>query len=240
VEVHDYLTEARQKQRHVLSEPASKQILAQYHVAVPKGYVTGTPDETVEAFAMLQPPVVLKVVSPDIVHKSDVGGVKINLNTAQAVRDATTDLAHVVTSHAYRIDGFLIEEMAPTGYEMVVGGVIDPRFGPLIMTGLGGIFVEIFKDVTFRICPITAYDAWEMIQELQAAPLLAGIRGQVVASKEALIEVLLHIGGEHGLLLDLCEDIQELDINPLIITDTCAVAVDARIILAETTHKGAP
>lgn len=235
MEVSASIRQARQKQCHTLSEAVAKQILAEYGIAVPRGYVSGTPDEAVAAFAWLQSPVVLKVISPEVVHKSDIGGVQTNLITAEAVHQAATTMTQRVSAHGYQVEGFLIEEMAPSGCELVVGGVIDPRFGPLIMTGMGGIFVEVLKDVAFRFCPITAYDAWEMIHELHAAPILEGIRGQRPVSKEALIEVLLHVGGQHGLLLNLCDDIQELDINPLIVTDTRAIAVDVRFVLAAPT-----
>ncbi|MHB8600765.1 MAG: acetate--CoA ligase family protein [Ktedonobacteraceae bacterium] len=237
MEVSASIREARQKHCHTLSEVVAKQILAEYGIAVPKGYVAGTPDEAVATFATLQLPVVLKVIAPDVVHKSDIGGVQTNLITAEAVHQAATTMAQKVAAHGYAVEGFLVEEMAPSGCELVVGGVIDPRFGPLVMTGLGGIFVEVLKDVAFRFCPITTYDAWEMIHELHAAPILDGIRGQPPVSKEALIEVLLHVGGQHGLLLDLCADIQELDINPLIVTDTHAIAVDARFILTAPTKE---
>lgn len=233
--IREAMREARQKQRHTLSEVIAKQMLADYGIAVPSGHVSSTPDEAVAAFASLQSPVVLKVISSDVVHKSDIGGVRINLMTAEAVYHAATTMAQSVSAHGYSVEGFLVEEMAPGGCELVVGGVIDPRFGPLIMTGLGGIFVEVLKDVALRFCPITAYDAWEMIHELHAAPILDGIRGQRPVSKDALIEVLLYVGGKHGLLLDLRDDIQELDINPLIVTDTRAIAVDARIILTAPT-----
>jgi len=132
------------------------------------------------------------------------------------------------------VEGWLIEEMAPAGQEMVIGGLRDPDFGPLVMLGLGGIFVEVLKDVSFRICPISRIDAEEMIDELKGAPVLKGARGRKPASREAIIEALLKIGGDNGLLVELENDIEEADVNPLIVSETRAVAVDARFILRTT------
>ena len=130
-----------------------------------------------------------------------------------------------------RVEGFLVEEMAPAGHEVVVGGLRDPQFGPLVMVGLGGIFVEVLADVAFRICPITRIDAEEMLDELKGAAILRGVRGQKPASREAIIDVLMRMGGEDGLMMKHQADILEADVNPLIVSETGAVAVDARFIL---------
>ena len=134
-----------------------------------------------------------------------------------------------------RVDGFLVEEMAPPGQEIVVGGVRDPQFGPLVMVGLGGVFVEVLADVSFRICPITRLDAEEMLDELKGAALLKGARGRKPASRAAIVDVLLKVGGEDGLLMRHAADMQEADINPLIVSETGAVAVDARFVLTQVT-----
>jgi acyl-CoA synthetase (NDP forming) len=131
-----------------------------------------------------------------------------------------------------RIDGYLIEEMAPAGQEIVVGAVRDPDFGPMVMVGLGGIFVEVLADVAFRICPITRLDAEEMLDDLKGAAVLKGARGRKPVSRDAIIDVLLKVGGEDGLLMRHADDFKEADINPLIVSETGAVAVDARFILA--------
>jgi acyl-CoA synthetase (NDP forming) len=133
---------------------------------------------------------------------------------------------------AARVEGYLVEEMAPAGQEIVVGAVRDPDFGPMIMVGLGGIFVEVLADVAFRICPITRLDAVEMLDELKGAAILTGARGRQPVSRDAIIDVLLKIGGDDGLLVRHAEDFKEADINPLIVSATGAVAVDARFILA--------
>jgi acyl-CoA synthetase (NDP forming) len=122
--------------------------------------------------------------------------------------------------------------MAPAGQEIVVGAVRDPDFGPLVMVGLGGIFVEVLADVTFRICPVTRLDAAEMLAELKGAAVLKGARGRPPVAQEAIIDVLLKVGGENGLLMQHAGDFKEVDINPLIVSASGAVAVDARFILA--------
>jgi acyl-CoA synthetase (NDP forming) len=123
--------------------------------------------------------------------------------------------------------------MAPAGLEVVIGGLRDPQFGPLVMVGLGGILVEVLADVSFRICPIARIDAEEMLDELKGTALLRGARGRKPASREAIIDALLRIGGEDGLLLRHAQDIAEADINPLIVSDEAAVAVDARFVLTK-------
>jgi acyl-CoA synthetase (NDP forming) len=126
----------------------------------------------------------------------------------------------------------LIEEMAPAGQEIVIGGLRDADFGPLVMVGLGGIFVEILADVSFRICPITRLDAEDMLDELKGAAILKGARGRKPVSRDAIIDVLLKIGGDEGLLMQHADEITEADINPLIVSERGAIAVDARFILS--------
>ncbi len=130
------------------------------------------------------------------------------------------------------IDGYLIEEMAPPGQEIVIGSVNDPQFGPLVMVGLGGIFVEVLADVVFRICPITPLDAVEMLSELKGAAILDGARGRKAVSRPSIVDALLRIGGEGGLLARHASNFKEVDINPLIVSESGAVAVDARFILS--------
>jgi acyl-CoA synthetase (NDP forming) len=225
------IAEARKQGRTALDEAAGKALLAQHGVAVPKTTVVKGPDEVDKALQGLTLPVVVKVVSPDILHKSDAGGVKVNLKTADEVRDAIRTMAALPKIKPARVEGWLIEEMAPSGQEMVVGGLRDPDFGPLVMVGLGGIFVEVLADVSFRICPITRIDAEEMIDELKGAAILKGARGMKPVSRDAIVDVLLKVGGENGLLMQHADEIKEADINPLIVSDAAAVAVDARFIL---------
>ena len=213
-----------------LDEAASKGLLARYGVPVPKS-VTVRPDDPLDALAALTPPFALKVVARGVLHKSDVGGVALHLRDAGEVRDAMGRMLSSQAFAAHPIEGFLVEEMAARGHELVIGGAFDRSFGPTIMLGLGGIFVEIFADVAFRICPITRGDALDMVQSLAAAPVLRGARGGVVAAMEPLIDVLLRVGGEGGLLMDPAARVAQLDVNPLIVSDRAAMAVDARVIL---------
>lgn len=226
-----FIDEARAAKRAALDESAGKQLLAAYGVTVPKSVVVQGPADVDAVFATMRAPVVVKVVSPDILHKSDAGGVKVNLQSAADVRKAIETMASSPQIKAAKVDGYLIEEMAPAGQEVVVGGLRDPDFGPLVMVGLGGIFVEVFADVSFRICPITRLDAEEMLAELKSAAILKGTRGRKPVAMDAIIDVLLKVGGDDGLLMRHADDIKEADVNPLIVSDTGAVAVDARFIL---------
>jgi len=226
------ITEARKQNRAALDEQAGKALLAEYGVAVPKSAMVAGAGEVGQKTKSLTFPVVVKVMSPDILHKSDAGGVRINLRTPEEVIEAVRAMMRQPMIAAARIDGFLVEEMAPPGQEMVIGGLRDPQFGPLVMVGLGGIFVEVLADVSFRICPITRLDAQQMLAELRGAAILNGARGRKAVSQEAIVEVLLKVGGENGLLMQHATDIVEADINPLIVSESGAVAVDARFILA--------
>jgi acyl-CoA synthetase (NDP forming) len=227
------IAEARKQGRAALDETAGKSVLAHFGVIVPKSIVIQDVTEVVAACAALRPPLALKVISPDILHKSDAGGVKIGLANGSEVEAAVRVMMKLPAIADARIDGFLLEEMAPPGQEVVIGGVRDPQFGPLVMVGLGGIFVEVLADVAFRICPITRADAEEMLDELKGAALLRGARGRKPASREAIVDALLKVGGEGGLLMTHGEDIAEADINPLIVSENGAVAVDARFVLTQ-------
>ena len=227
----ELIAQARARQRTALDEQAGKSLLVEYGVAVPQSLVVKTVDEVDAAFTKLKPPLVVKIMSPDILHKSDAGGVKVGLKSAADVKAAIEAMAAAPKIKAARIDGYLIEEMAPAGQEIVIGGLRDPQFGPLVMVGLGGIFVEVLADVSFRICPITRLDAEEMLAELKGAAILAGARGRKPVSRAAIIDALLKIGGDNGLLMLHADDIGEADINPLMVSESSAVAVDARFIL---------
>jgi len=217
-----------------LAEPAAKQILRSYGVATPAGFVARDRAEAANAFSRLTPPVAVKLVSSAILHKSDVGGVILALTTQKETLAAVDRLANLASRHGWPLDGFLIEEMVVPGHEIVIGGVIDQRFGPVLMLGLGGVFVEIFNDVAFGICPINERDARRMINELKAAPLLLqGARGRPLVDQQALCDCLLKIGGDSGLLLDLADVVTELDINPLMASGSDIIAVDARIIIGK-------
>ena len=223
---------ARASGRRALDEASCKQIVAAYGVSVPEGTMVASPDALPQALAVLRPPWVLKIVSPDILHKTEAGGVRTGLANAADVVAAMRSMAERARAQAARVDGYLLEETAPAGLEIVIGGVRDASFGWLLMFGLGGILVEYLQDVAFRICPVTRLDAEEMIAEIKAHALLDGVRGGTGVDRAALVDALLAIGGEHGLLAEAGGELAELDLNPLLASKHGIVAVDARIVLA--------
>jgi len=174
----------------------------------------------------------MKIASPDILHKSDIGGIKVGVASAADVRDAFDLIVYRATRYMpdATIWGVQVQEMVMGGKEIIVGMNRDPQFGPLLMFGLGGIYVEVLKDVTFRVAPISSSDAKEMIQEIRSYHLLSGVRGEQASDQDAIAEVLLRIS---QLVTDFPE-IVELDINPLLVCEVGrgAVAVDARLVLS--------
>lgn len=221
-----------------LDEPAGKELLASFGIRVPASRVVQGAAGLPEAIAALRPPYVLKVVSAEVIHKSDFGAVRVGLKNLAAVEQALAEIDTALNAKGIVAQRWLIEEMAASGLEVVIGGVVDPEFGPMIMTGLGGVFVEVMKDVSFRICPITRLDAVEMLAELRGAALFHGARGRTPVSTDTIIEVLLKIGGENGLLTRNADKIAEIDINPLIVTPDSATAVDVRFILQRNMERG--
>jgi len=174
-------------------------------------------------------PVVLKVISPDVVHKTDSGGVRLGLANATQVGRAYSEIVSSIRQ-AYpeaRVQGVSVQRMAPQGVEVIVGMSKDPQFGPVLMFGLGGILVEVLKDVSFRIVPVTKSDAGEMIREIKGYPILEGYRGQKPASIRALEELIVKVSE----FVEKNPQIEELDLNPVFAYPDRAVAVDARIIL---------
>jgi acyl-CoA synthetase (NDP forming) len=218
--------------RNILTEPKSKQLLRKAGIAVPRGIVVTGAGDAAEALRGLKVPVVAKIVSADVMHKSDVGGVRLNLTTARAVEGAIGALAKTAGRSDARLDGYLIEEMAPPGVEMVIGGIQDPCFGPMVMVGVGGIHVEVFQDVCYRLCPITPDEAAGMLDDLRCARLLDGVRGAAPCAREALIDILLKVGGESGLLVRN-PSIVEVDLNPVIVNAKTAVVADAAIVQSD-------
>lgn len=232
MDIEAAIARARGEGRNALDEETGKRLLAGYGIAVPKSVMVSGADNAEAAAAGLRFPVVAKVMSAEILHKSDAGGVKVNLATPAAVRDAISAMAAAPGIKGRKVDGYLVEEMAPAGQEVVAGMFRDPQFGPLIMVGLGGIFVEVLADVAFRICPITERDAAEMLDDLRGVKLLDGARGRAPVSRKAIIDTLLKLGGKDGLLTSLPPAVAEVDVNPLIVSRVGAVAVDARFVLS--------
>ena len=227
--VNAIFNEARKEGRKYLLEPEAKTICTKYGIPVTKFKVAKSETEVVQFAEEIGFPIVLKIVSPDVIHKFDVGGVILNLNSETEVRTAYNEILENVKKHKpnARIAGVFVQEMAPQSTEVIVGATKDPQFGPALMFGLGGIFVEVLKDVTFRIAPISESDAREMITEVKAYPILKGYRSQPPADVEAIVNILLNTS---RLVMEHPE-IKELDLNPIMVYEKGAKTVDARIIL---------
>ncbi|MDD5472723.1 MAG: acetate--CoA ligase family protein [Candidatus Methanoperedens sp.] len=211
----------------VLTEHEAKNLLAKYGIPVTKGQIAATADEALAIALQLGTPVAMKISSPDISHKSDVGGVVLNVGR-EDVRATYNEIISIIKKAVpnANIEGILVQQMAPPGHETIVGLKKDAQFGHALMFGLGGIFVEVYKDVSFRVVPIDKSDALDMIAEIKGYPILKGIRGRKPADIEAIARVLMSVS-------DLAEkeNIIELDINPLIVSESGAVAVDARAMV---------
>jgi acetyltransferase len=218
--------------RQQVNEVKAKQILAAYDFTVPRGGMARETEEAADLAERLGFPVAMKIVSPDIIHKSEVGGVKVNLATRQEVKDAFDLMMLRIPqlSPGARLEGVYVEEMAHPGLEVIVGMSRDLQFGPMLMFGLGGIFVEVMKDVTFHLAPITAEEAMQMLQSTRSYALLEGARGRAGVDLQGIAGGLQRIS---QLVTDFPQ-IQELDINPFIVGEmgTEPVAADARISLA--------
>jgi acetate---CoA ligase (ADP-forming) len=231
--VQSLFERVEEEERNSIGDYEAKDILTAYGFKIPKSEIADTPEKAVEISQSFGYPVVLKIASPDILHKTDVGGVRVGLSSEQEVRDAF-DLMMYRTQRYLpeaRVLGCLVQEMVPKGgLEVLVGMNRDPQFGPLVTFGLGGIYVETLKDVTFRIAPFSIQEARQMLGEIRAHALLDGVRGQPAVDKDAIVDALLRIG---QLVQDFPE-IVELDINPLIVypQGRGAVAIDMRLVLA--------
>ena len=223
------LSQASKEGRKSLLETEAKTICIEYGIPVTKFELSRNEEEAVKFADTIGFPTVLKIVSPDIIHKSDIGGVIVGLKNPADVRQGYKRILQNVKKHnsTARIAGVLVQEMAPPSTEVIVGAIKDPQFGPAIMFGLGGVFVEVLKDVTFRVAPITEDDAVEMISEVKAYPLLKGYRNTPPADTDAITKILLNTS---RLVTDHME-IKELDLNPVIVYEKGAKTVDARIIL---------
>lgn len=218
-----------EKPKHrVLTEYEAKQLLVKHKIPVTKEELAKNKEQAVKAAKKIGFPVVMKIVSPDIVHKTEAKGVIINIKTESEVEQAFEQL--VKNARAYKrnavINGVLVQETA-IGKELIIGTSTDPQFGPVLMFGIGGIFVEVMKDVTFRVIPITKADAEEMLSELKSRSVLDGFRGEKPLNKNAIINILLKVSD----FVEKNQKVRELDINPLFVNETEAKAADARIIL---------
>jgi len=219
----------KSKGRNALTEYESKMILSSFGIPATKEILATSPEEAVKAAKGMGFPVVMKVVSPHILHKTEAQGVRINLRSAQEVTRAFNEILKNANRYepGLKIDGILVQEMVKEGVETIVGTTYDETFGPTIMFGLGGIYVEVLKDVSFRIIPINLSDAEEMIHDIKGYEILRGVRGRETSEIEALMDTLVKVSS----MVEQVKMIKSMDINPLFVGKKGVKAADARIIL---------
>lgn len=213
----------------VITEESSKKLLADYGIKVPPYALVTTPGEAETKAAEIGFPLVAKVVSPEILHKTDVKGVKVGIASSSEAKTVFSEMYDRL-SKEYQIKGILLEKMVPPGIEIIIGLQNDPQFGPVIMVGLGGILTEVFQDVSFRVLPIKDSDAEEMLRDLKGSKLLKGFRGTEAVDIGVLKDALLNIG---RLGIDLAPYFESVDFNPVILYPRDYCVVDAKIILRE-------
>jgi acyl-CoA synthetase (NDP forming) len=229
-EVQATINKALGEGRHSLLEPEAKAVCLQYGIPTPK-FKVATSASSAAAFAgELGYPVVLKIVSPDIIHKTEVGGVVLGLSSSDGVESAYLRILESVRSHrpGARILGILVQKMAPESTEVIVGSVKDPQFGHTLLFGLGGVFVEVLKDVSFRLAPLEERDAREMIREIKGYSILGGYRGLPPADQDAIVNILLSASR----LVTENPQIVQMDLNPTIVYERGALVADARMLLS--------
>lgn len=224
--------DARAEGRVLLLEHEAKELLALHGAEVSNDKLATSAEEAVAAAAEIDGPVALKVVSPQIVHKSEAGGVRLNLSTAEEVEAAFEQILSDATRYdpSAEIKGALISPMASEGLEVIIGTKLDDQFGPVILFGIGGIMVEVLKDVAFRVMPISARSAKHMLEEIKGAALLNGLRGRPPVDKKALSRLLLTVGE----VMEAYPDIAEMDLNPIIVREKGLTVVDVRVLLRPT------
>jgi 3-hydroxypropionyl-CoA synthetase (ADP-forming) len=219
----------------VITEESSKEILSEYGIKVPKYALVTSTDEAVKKSREIGFPLVAKIVSAEILHKTDVGGVKVGLNSEDDVKKTFDDMFYRL-KEKYDVKGVLLEKMVPNGVELIIGLQNDSQFGPSIMVGLGGIYTELFKDVSFRVLPITKDDASKMLETLRGKDILKGFRGSKPINMDMLSEAIVNIG---TLGVDLAGKYESIDFNPVVVYPESYFVVDAKIILKEKSSDAA-
>lgn len=223
------IEQAKSESRSLLTEIEAKNMMKEAGIGIVETELATTKDEAVAVAGKIGYPVVLKIVSPEVIHKSDAGGVKLNLRSDDEVGQAWDDIMSSVKTAVPEavIQGVSVQKMARPGVEIIIGMSMDAQFGPVMMFGLGGILVEVLKDVSFRIVPLEKRDAREMIREVKGFKVLEGFRGQEAVDLEKLEDMLLKVSA----FVEKNPEIEELDLNPVIAYKDGALAVDARVIL---------
>lgn len=210
-------------------EPEARELAKAFGITTPEYRVATSPGDALLAAAAIGFPVVLKIVSPNIIHKSDIGGVKVCINDKKGVVAAYTEIMDNVQKNCpdATIRGVIVSAMALPAPEVIIGGLRDPQFGPAVMFGMGGVFVEIFKDISFRIAPLEEYEALEMIGEVKVSDILKGFRNSKALDISALAQTILKVS---EIMISLLE-IKEIDLNPILVYPKGVKAVDVRVIL---------
>ena len=226
---HDIIQKATAQKRCQLFDHEARKLIELYEITIGRYDVVSSSDAAIRAATSLGYPVVLKIISPDISHKTDVGGVRTGIKDAEGIKKAFEEILRNVKEKRpdARIYGIFVEEMASPSTEVIVGGIRDPQFGPAVMFGLGGIFVEVFKDVSFRIAPVEEFEALDMISDIKGATLLKGFRNTQPLDIPALAQTIIRVSH----IITSLDEIKEIDLNPVFVYPKGVRAVDARIIL---------
>jgi acyl-CoA synthetase (NDP forming) len=229
--VASVIATARAEGRTLLNEVEAKRLLGEAGVPVAQTELAASASEARNLADALGYPVVMKIVSRDIAHKSDVGGVRLGIADADQVEATFAEVMDNVRKRVpdARIDGVAIQPMAEVGVEVIVGMTTDPQFGPVVMFGLGGVLVEVMKDVAFRIVPLEQRDARQMIDEIRGRAILDGVRGRPAVDREAIVDALLRVSA----FVERHPEVREVDLNPMFVYPSGALAVDARIVLTD-------
>jgi len=226
--VHRIIQKAKKEKRSLL-ETEAKELLKEYGIPVPNFKLIKSEDKITGLAKEINFPIVMKIVSPDIIHKTDAGGVKVGIKDEKEAESAYQEIIFKAKKYnkEARIEGVIVYPMVPQGTEIIIGMMKDPHFGPVAMFGLGGIFVEVLKDVSFRILPIEERDAREMITEIKGYEILKGVRGESPRDIQAIKEVLMKISK----LTTENPEINEIDLNPIFVFEKGLQVVDVRMIL---------
>jgi acyl-CoA synthetase (NDP forming) len=227
-EISKMLNQIKGMGREILTYEESRKILNLAKIPLNKMLLATDLNEGIENAKKIGYPIVLKIISEDVVHKSDSGGVKVNIGSEDDLKEAYADMIQSVRRHYphANIEGMSVEEMV-TGVELLIGTNTDSQFGKMIAFGIGGVFVEVYKDVSFRLIPVTKHDINEMIDEIEGKKILNGFRGMPTVDKEELVSLILKISK----LIEENPIIKEMDLNPVVATQQGLMAIDARIIL---------
>jgi acyl-CoA synthetase (NDP forming) len=226
--VHRIVEKAKKEKRPLL-ETEAKELLREYNIPVPDFKLIKSEEEITGLAKEINFPIVMKIVSPDIIHKTEAGGVKIGVNTEKEAKLAYQGIISKAKKYNKNVEisGVIVYSMVPQGIEVIIGVMKDPHFGPVIMFGLGGIFVEVLKDISFRVLPIEERDAREMIAEIKGYKILKGARGNPPRDIQAIKKVLMKVSK----LTAENPEINEIDLNPIFVFEKGLQVVDARMIL---------